>query len=65
MNMITKTPANLTTIEDATTSKWLTRTLATARDRGQQVPTDEAVDRIRLRVIGAPSPRKQQRSIAA
>ena len=63
--MTTKTPAIITNIEDATTSKWLSQTLANARDRLQQCPTDEAVDRIRMRVFGVASPRKQQRFIAA
>ncbi len=63
--MTAKTGANISTIEDAATSKWLTTALADARERMAQVPTDEALDRIRMRVFGETSPRKQRRSIAA
>lgn len=65
MNMTTKTPANITMLEDAAASKWLASTLAAVRERTQLVPTDEALDRIRMRVFGTTSPRKQHRSIAA
>jgi hypothetical protein len=65
MIMTTKTPANLTTIEEASTARWLTKTLANARIETQAVPTAEALDRIRTRVLGVHKPRKAERSIAA
>jgi hypothetical protein len=65
MTMTTKTPENLTNIEEATTARWLTKTLAHARIEVQDVPTAEAVDRIRARILGTVPARKAERSIAA
>jgi hypothetical protein len=64
--MTTKTEsATITSIETATTARWLTRTLAPARARTKDAPTAEAVDRIRARVFGEPAAKKTERSIAA
>jgi hypothetical protein len=65
MKMTTKTPANVTDIEDTSTSRWLAGTLNDARADVQGVPTAEAVDRIRARVLSETAQRKTQRSIAA
>ena len=65
MKMTTRTPANVTTLEEAASARWLTATLEKARSDVKSVPTAEAVDRIRERVMGEPTPRKAQRSIAA
>lgn len=65
MKMTTRTPANITTFEEATASRWLAATLEQARIDVHNVPTAEAVDRIRERVLGEPTPQKTQRSIAA
>ena len=65
MKMTTNTPANVTDIEDATTVRWLADTLDDARADVKRVPTAEAVDRIRARVLGATVSRKTERSIAA
>jgi hypothetical protein len=50
--MTTETAAAITSIEDASTARWLTQTLAPARDRVQAEPSDEALERIRARVFG-------------
>ena len=63
--MTTKTPANVTDIEDATTARWLADTLDDARADVKAVPTAEAVDRIRARVLGETAARKTERPIAA
>ena len=63
--MTANTPANITTIEEGASARWLTATLENARIDVKSVPTAEAVDRIRERVLGEPARRKAQRSIAA
>ncbi len=63
--MATRTQAGITEIEDAATARWLTKALATARDEAQDGPTEEAVDRIRARVLGDTAVRKVARRIAA
>lgn len=65
MKMTPKTPANVTTIEEATTARWLADMLEPARGDLKSIPTAEAVDRIRARVLGIEAPRTAQRSIAA
>lgn len=65
MNMTTKTPANVSTMEEAASARWLAATLEHARIDVQRVPTAEAVDRIRQRVLGERAPRKLRQSIAA
>lgn len=65
MKMTTKTPANVTLIEEAASARWLTATLEHARADVQCVPTEDAIDRIRERVLGGKAPRKLQRPIAA
>ena len=65
MKMTAKTPANITTLEEAASARWLTATLEKARIDVQSVPTAEAVDRIRERVLGVAPSRKAERSIAA
>jgi len=63
--MTHETPASVHSIETASTSRWLSRALAPARARSNEVPSAEAIDRIRARVFGETSPRKRERSIAA
>ncbi len=59
------TPAPISTIEDAQTSRWLNETLEPARARLRETPTAAAVDRIRDRVFGDAAPVRKDRSIAA
>ena len=61
--MTTKTPAPVTSIQDATTARWLARALEPARARVLAEPTDEAIERIRGRIFGE-RPRKT-RTLAA
>lgn len=61
--MMNPTPAAITNIEDASTARWLAKTLAPARNRVQAEPSEEAIERIRARVFGA-APRKA-RTLAA
>lgn len=63
--MTTKTADNLTTFEAAMTARWLAKTLAHARIENESVPTADAVDRIRTRVLGGETKQKAVRSIAA
>lgn len=63
--MTDKTSASITSIETATTARWLSRALAPARYRSKEAPTAEAVDRIRARVFGETATKKADRSIAA
>jgi len=65
MQMTTKTPANVSTMEEAASARWLAATLEHARIDMQRVPTAEAVDRIREQVLGVAASRKAERSIAA
>jgi hypothetical protein len=61
--MTTEAAAAITSIEDASTARWLARALAPARNRVQAEPSDEAIQRIRARVFGeAP---KKERTLAA
>ena len=60
MTMTAKTPANVTTLEEATAARWLATTLEHARIDVKSVPTAAAVDRIRERVLGESAPRKEQ-----
>jgi hypothetical protein len=65
--MTTEAPAeataNITSIEDAATVRWLARVLAPARNRLAGEPSDEALERVRARVFGE-QPRKA-RTLAA
>jgi hypothetical protein len=61
--MTDETPAAITNIEDASTARWLAKTLAPARARVQAEPSEQALDRIRARVFGE-APRKA-RTLAA
>lgn len=63
--MTAKAPANVSRLEEATAAHWLAATLEQARLDVKSVPTAEAVDRIRERILGEPGARKAQRSIAA
>lgn len=63
MTMTTRTPANITPIEDAAMSRLLERALAPARARLRTEPSESAVERIRARVFGAPE--KKARKLAA
>lgn len=65
MTMTTKTPNNLTSMVEATTVRWLAKTLAHARIDTKNVPTPDAVGRIRARVLGVEATQKTERSIAA
>jgi hypothetical protein len=62
---ITKTHENITDIEDAANARWLAAKLTPARARSQDVPTLEAVDRMRAAIFGEAAPRRKERSIAA
>jgi hypothetical protein len=59
------TTATVHSIEAATTARWLASALAPARARAKQAPSEDAVDRIRMRVFGEPAAKKRERSIAA
>jgi hypothetical protein len=61
--MTTEAPAAITSIEDAATVRWLARVLGPARSRVAAEPTDEALERMRLRIFGD-APRKA-RTLAA
>lgn len=61
--MTNETPAAVTSIEDASTARWLSKTLAPARNRVQAEPSEEAIERIRARVFGAAP--KKVRTLAA
>ncbi|MBI5284922.1 MAG: hypothetical protein HY874_07480 [Chloroflexi bacterium] len=63
--MTTRGTAKIDSMEDAKTARWLSQTLAPARASIKAVPTDDAVARIRARVLGDAAVRKTQRSIAA
>jgi hypothetical protein len=68
MTTTTAKPANVTdiaAIDDSATARRLAEKLAPARARVREVPTAEAVDRIRDRVFGEIAPRKKVGSIAA
>lgn len=64
-DMTTRGTANIDSIEDAKTARWLSQTLAPARAGIKAAPTDDAIARIRARVFGDAAVRKTQRSIAA
>lgn len=64
-NMPDESASNVTTIEDATTARWLSKALAPARAEAASGPSAEAVDRIRARVFGEAAPRRAARKIAA
>ncbi len=64
MTMTTKTAENPTSFEEAAAARWLATTLAQARIDTKNVPSADAVDRIRARVFG-PEPAQKARSIAA
>lgn len=44
-------PVNISDIEDTATADWLTQALAPARRRGQEMPTVDAVARMRARIF--------------
>jgi hypothetical protein len=58
-----RTTATITDIQDAATARWLTTTLAPARSRSQAAPSAEAVERMRLRIFGAPA--RKSKTLAA
>lgn len=61
--MTTEAPAVISSIEDAATVRWLTRVLASARNRVAGEPSDQALARMRARVFGE-APRKARRLAA-
>lgn len=65
--MTTETPAAISHIQDASTARWLARVLAPTRARVLAEPTDEAIERIRARVLGerAAGGGRKVRTIAA
>jgi hypothetical protein len=68
MTTTTAKPANITdiaSVDDAATARRLAEKLAPVRARVREVPTAEAVDRIRDRVFSEIAPGKKVRSIAA
>lgn len=58
-----QTPALITDIRDAALARWLLQTLEPARDRVQDAPSEEAIERMRARVFGAPV--RQSKTLAA
>lgn len=64
MNETLKTTEDIVSIEDAQAARWLGRVLAPARAHNADGPSDEAIDRIRMRVMGEPA-RRQKRTLAA
>jgi hypothetical protein len=66
--MMTKTdtaPRNITEIEDAGAMAWLAEKLAAARARAREVPSADAVARMRERVLSEATPERERPSIAA
>jgi hypothetical protein len=61
----TITHEKISDIEDAANARWLAARLTAARARSQDVPTLEAVDRMRAAIFGEDAPRRKERSIAA
>ena len=61
--MTTEAPAPISSIQDASTARWLARALEPARARVLAAPTDDALERIRARIFGE-RPRKA-RTLAA
>ena len=61
----TKTHEKISDIEDGANARWLAAKLTPARVRSQDVPTLEAVDRMRTAIFGDAAPRRKERSIAA
>jgi hypothetical protein len=61
--MVTRTPAAVTNIEDASIARWLTRTLAPSRARVMSAPAQAAVQRVRARIFGEEP--KKARTLAA
>lgn len=64
MNETLTTNDQITTLEDVAAARWLGRVLAPARAHYADGPSDEAIDRIRMRVTGEPG-RRQKRTLAA
>jgi len=67
MNATDSGRARVTSFEPAATGRWLARALSPARARIQDVPTAEAVERMRDRVFGetAAEHEKPPRTLAA
>jgi hypothetical protein len=63
--MTTTTSPKVTNIEQAATERWLAAALEHARAGLTDVPTADAVDRIRARVLGEQPARKLPHPIAA
>jgi hypothetical protein len=61
--MTARTPSNVSPIEDMAMARLLERTLAPARARIQAEPTQDAVERIRARVLGGTE--RKSRKLAA
>ena len=56
---------NVSDFEDAATARWLTAQLEPARKAVRDVPSAEAVARMRLRIFGQSAPEKKDTRIAA
>ena len=63
--MNAKTPVLTNEIEAATTARWLSAALASARARAMVGPTPDAIDRIRSRVLSEETLRRRKHRIAA
>jgi hypothetical protein len=61
--MTTETAAPITSIQDASTARWLARALEPARTRVLAAPSQAAIERIRARVFGEPL--RKARTLAA
>ncbi len=63
--MTKDTPATVTSMDDANNARWLARALAPARAHIATIPSDDAISRIRARVMGDAAPRKRTKTLAA
>lgn len=54
--------SNISSLQDAATSRWLTKTLAAPRADLAARPDADALARIRLRIFGQPAARKATRA---
>lgn len=56
---------NISDFEDAATARWLSAKLEPARKAAHDVPSAEAVARMRARIFGEAAPEKKDTRIAA
>ncbi|HZP57095.1 MAG TPA: hypothetical protein VFC53_06020 [Dehalococcoidia bacterium] len=63
--MTNRDDAEIPTIEDAATTRWLAQTLQGARERSREAPSLEAIDRMRARIFGEGARKKERQILAA